>query len=141
MEFVGAAGPEAKDRLYREADIFVLPSPMENFSAVVLEALAYATPVICTTGTPWQAVEERRCGWRVEPDSVAALAAALAAATSISDAERAEMGARGRELAAERFSWQGVAKRISEAMEGSVVDGKLSNWTPKLSARNARRSS
>ena len=141
VEFVGAAGPEAKDRLYREADIFVLPSPMENFSAVVLEALAYATPVICTTGTPWQAVEERRCGWRVEPDSVAALAAALAAATSISDAERAEMGARGRELAAERFSWQGVAKRITEAMAGSVVDGKFSNWTPKLSARNARRSS
>ena len=68
----------------------MLPSPMENFSAVVLEALSYATPVICTTGTPWQAVEERRCGWRVEPDSAAALASALAAATSISDAERAE---------------------------------------------------
>ena len=121
VEFVGEAGPEAKDRLYREADLFVLPSPMENFSAVVLEALAYATPVVCTTGTPWQAVEERRCGWRVEPDSAEALAAALAAATSISDAERAEMGARGRGLAAERFSWQSVERQISAAMQVALA--------------------
>lgn len=121
VEFVGEAGPEAKDRLYREADLFVLPSPMENFSAVVLEALAYATPVVCTTGTPWQAVEERRCGWRVEPDSAAAFAEALAAATSLSDAERAEMGARGRELAAERFSWQGVERQISAALQVALA--------------------
>ena len=121
VEFLGEAGPEEKDRLYREADLFVLPSPMENFSAVVLEALSYATPVVCTTGTPWQAVEERRCGWRVEPDSAEALAAALAAATSISDAERAEMGARGRELAAERFSWQGVERRISAALQVALA--------------------
>ncbi len=121
VEFVGEAGPEEKDLLYREADIFVLPSPMENFSAVVLEALSYATPVICTTGTPWQAVEERRCGWRVKPDSAEALAAALAAATSLSDAERAEMGARGRGLAAERFSWQSVERQISAAMQVALA--------------------
>ena len=121
VEFVGEAGSEEKDRLYREADLFVLPSPMENFSAVVLEALSYATPVICTMGTPWQAVEERRCGWRVEPDSADALADALAEATSISDVERAEMGARGRELAAERFSWQSVERQISVAMQVALA--------------------
>ena len=115
VSIAGAAGPEEKDRLYREADVFVLPSPMENFSAVVLEALSYATPVICTTGTPWKVVEERRCGWRVNPDSAAALAAAIAEATSLDDAVRAEMGVRARTLAAERFSWRETVRIIAEA--------------------------
>ena len=39
----------------------------------------------------------------------------------LSDAERAEMGARGRELAAERFSWQGVERRISAAMQVALA--------------------
>lgn len=116
VSIAGAAGPEEKDRLYREADVFVLPSPMENFSAVVLEALSYATPVICTTGTPWQVVEDCRCGWRVKPDSAAALAAAIAEATSLGDSVRAEMGSRARALAAEQFAWSGVARRLADAM-------------------------
>ena len=38
VEFLGVVDGEVKENWYRTADLFVLPSPMENFSAVVLES-------------------------------------------------------------------------------------------------------
>jgi len=53
FEFVGAVFGKEKDRLYNQADLFVLPTHSENFGVVVLEALAAGVPVITTKGTPW----------------------------------------------------------------------------------------
>ena len=50
----------AKWDVYRAADLFVLPSLNENFGLTAAEALAAATPVIATTGTPWSRLESRR---------------------------------------------------------------------------------
>lgn len=54
------------------ADLFVLPSHNENFGMVYAEALATGTPVIASTLTPWQEVEEYRCGKWVNntPDEI-----------------------------------------------------------------------
>lgn len=51
--FTGAVYGDAKDSIYRAADLFVLPSFTENFGAVVADALSYGIPVITTKGTPW----------------------------------------------------------------------------------------
>ncbi|MCW3835402.1 glycosyltransferase [Sphingomonas canadensis] len=100
-----------KRALLRSADLFVLPSYSENFGIAAAEALAHGLPVIATTGAPWQLLEEHRCGWWVAPEAEA-IATAIAAATSASDAERAAMGDRGTALIAERFRWDGIAARF-----------------------------
>lgn len=111
VEFVGTADDAKKDSLYREAKVFVLPSPMENFSMVVLEALAYGVPTIATKGAPWAELESERCGRWIE-QGVEPLRAALAELMALSDEERVEMGARGRALAAAKYQWPAVAKKL-----------------------------
>lgn len=94
---------ETKEALFRDADIFVLPSYSENFGFVVVEALARQVPVITTTGTPWQVVSEQGCGWWVSatPDGIAG---ALRLAMSTPPAQLADMGAKGRALVEREFS-------------------------------------
>jgi len=108
FEFVGSVEGEVKERLYRDADLFILPSFSENFSLVVAEALSYGVPVITTRGAPWEGLVKNRCGWWVEV-GVQPLAEAIQAATSLSDAERHDMGWRGRSFVSEAFSFREIA--------------------------------
>ncbi len=66
VSFPGPAYGDAKAALYRSADLFVLPTHSENFGMAIAEALAYAVPVITTTGAPWAGLEEHGCGWWIE---------------------------------------------------------------------------
>lgn len=128
IEFTGAADVEMKDALYRQADLFVLPSPMENFSMVVLDALAYGVPVVCTRGTPWQYIEERKCGWWVEPNSASAIANALREYRMMRSEDQVRLGHNARRLAAE-FDWRKVEERLAKSYEwlknGGGVDNDL----------------
>ena len=107
VDLIGPVGEESKDSIYQSADLFVLPSFSENFGVVVAEALAYGLPVIATTGTPWQELPRRGCGWWVDP-TPESLAKALAEAMAISFGERRAMGAVGRAYVREQFSWDGI---------------------------------
>jgi glycosyltransferase involved in cell wall biosynthesis len=113
IEFVGPAWGEEKWRLYRDADVFVLPSHSENFGVVVAEALASGVPAITTRETPWQAIEEKRCGWWIEVGD-APLAGALREAMALPDHARREMGTRGRRFVEEEYAPAGVAARMIE---------------------------
>ena len=113
VSFPGAARDADKWALYRSADLFVLPTYSENFGVVVAEALAAGLPVLTTTGAPWGELVSHRCGWWVEPEP-RALREALAAALAAPDAQRAEMGARGRTLVAEAYAWPGIAARLAD---------------------------
>ena len=113
VSFVGPVYGDAKLRLLRGSDLFVLPSLSENFGVVVTEALACGLPAITTIGTPWDELPARRCGWWVEvgPDP---LRRALEEAMSLPDGERFEMGRRGRRLVVERYSIDAVAEEMVE---------------------------
>lgn len=120
VEFCGPVFGTEKEALYRQSDLFVLASPVENFSAVVLDALAYGIPVICTKGTPWGCVEREKCGWWIEPNSSAAIKDALQCATSLPIKELKGMGMRGIAVAKRNFSWESVADRLVRGYKGVV---------------------
>jgi glycosyltransferase involved in cell wall biosynthesis len=80
------------------ADVVVHASTdAEAFGRTVIEAQAMARPVIASDlGGPRETVEEGVTGWRVAPGDAAALAAALARALALPEAERAAIGQRAR---------------------------------------------
>ena len=116
IDFTGSVTDEEKWDVYRHADLFVLPTHSENFGIVVAEALAAEVPVITTTGTPWDDLEVRGCGWWVTP-SEEALTAALQEAVGLGDETRRAMGRRGRALVEEQYSWDGVAAEMENVYQ------------------------
>lgn len=99
-----------KARLLGQADLVVLPSRSENFGIVVAEALSAGVPVVTTTATPWAEIDGL-CGWCVAP-AVEPLTQALAAAMGLTDPERAALGARGKRLVEERYTWASVGRQM-----------------------------
>jgi glycosyltransferase involved in cell wall biosynthesis len=113
--FTGPLNDDAKWDAYDRADLFVLPTYSENFGIVVAEALWARVPVITTKGTPWSELEEYKCGKWIDlpaegsnPSTWEALDEALVSVMEISDAERGEMGKRGRKLVEEKYTWEAV---------------------------------
>lgn len=62
VQFVGQVEGDEKQRLIAGAFWTLMPSYTENFGLVVLESLAQNTPVLASTGTPWQVLEKERLG-------------------------------------------------------------------------------
>jgi len=112
-DFGEAVGEVGKWRALQEADLFILPSYSENFGIVVAEALASGTPVITTTGTTWEGLQQHNCGWRVEPESDA-IAEALGVASRLSADKLSLMGARGKEWIEKDFAWPSIAEKMEE---------------------------
>lgn len=104
VQFLGEVYGTDKQRLYQDADLFVLPTYSENFGNVVAEALSFGLPVITTRGTPWRDLETYRCGWWVNP-GVESLTRTLVDAFNMDDSTRFEMGVRGRQYV-ERYTWE-----------------------------------
>jgi glycosyltransferase involved in cell wall biosynthesis len=124
FEFAGYVDGEKKEQLYREADLFILPSFTENFGIAIAEALASGIPVITTKGTPWEGVITNKCGWWIDI-GVEPLVDAIRKAISLNDAERVSMGYRAREYVMNEFSWEKVGLKIV-----SLYDWILKGGTP-----------
>lgn len=116
VEFIGPRFGEELGREYDTCDCLALVSHTENFGATVVDAMAHGKPVITSDKTPWREVAERKCGWRVsnEPEK---LSVALGEMMSLSDDERRQMGANGRRLVEEKYTWEAVVKRMIKGYE------------------------
>ena len=116
VRFAGIASSDEKWQALANAKALVLPSHAENFGLSVAEALSVRTPVIATEGTPWQCLNEHRCGWWVKR-TVSQLQRAMEAAINLRAAEREEMGSNGSRLVRERFSWTEIAREFSSVYQ------------------------
>lgn len=119
VNFVGGVYGDKKWELFRQADLFVLPTHSENFGIVVAEALACGTPVITTKGTPWQILEEFHCGWWTEVGTNPTTKA-LQSFLSMTDDDLEHMGRNGRKLVVEIYSAKGVAMQMVEMYSGLI---------------------
>lgn len=76
VEFVGRVTRERTTDVYREADVFVLPTLSDGFAITQIEAMAYGLPVIATPNCG-KVVDDGTNGWVVPAGDAGALADAI----------------------------------------------------------------
>ena len=112
VHFVGMVNGLNRLAYYFCADLFVLPTHSENFGMVIGEALASKTPVITTTGTPWEALNSTDSGWCIEL-SHDNLTSALDEAFSCSFDTLKIKGENGYKYVTSNFSWESVSEKMT----------------------------
>jgi glycosyltransferase involved in cell wall biosynthesis len=113
VHFVGPVYEEAKWNFLRSADVMVLPTHSENFGIVVAEALAVGVPVITTTGTPWQDLENSNCGWWIDL-SVMNLQSTLLKVFNTPIDKLEIMGNNGKQLVKDKYDIKAIGKNMIE---------------------------
>jgi starch synthase len=107
--------------LYRQADIFVLPSRLETWGDVLLEAMAYGIPCIGVTGEAMEdIIDHEKTGLVVAPGEVEPLQAALTRLVADIELQRAWGGA-GRQRLEEMFTWDRVVDQLVPILEHAAT--------------------
>jgi phosphatidyl-myo-inositol alpha-mannosyltransferase len=94
----------------------------ESFGMVLTRAFACATPVVASDISGYRGVMEPQAGRLVPPGDVPALAETVVNLLE-DEAAREELGRAARVLAEEKYSWEGIAQRLSEIYE-ELVDSQ-----------------
>jgi phosphatidylinositol alpha-mannosyltransferase len=114
VEIAGRVSEEEKWRLLGEADLLCAPSlGGESFGMVLTRAFACATPVVASDISGYRGVMEPEAGRLVPPDEPSLLADAVVALLADEPA-REQLGRAAREIAQEKYSWDGIAQRLAE---------------------------
>ena len=66
IRFLGFLSGGPKLEMLGSLRALAVPSDFENFGMIVPEALSMGTPVIASLRTPWEELNSRKCGWRVD---------------------------------------------------------------------------
>ena len=111
VQLTGGVYGEEKWRLFQTSDFFVLPTHSENFGLAIAESLASGTPVITTTGTPWEDLNTSELGAWIEIGTQP-LVETLRRFLALSDGELERMGRNGRRLIEEKYSARVMAEEI-----------------------------
>lgn len=127
IQFMGEITGDKKTKLLLESSIFVLPSYSENFGIVITEALAHGLPVITTTETPWQELNDKQCGWCIQPNQKQ-LERSLRHALSTSPAMLQEMGEKGRNWMIKEYSWGQVSDMMLQTYDWLINKGSAPSW-------------
>ena len=126
--FLGGVSDAERDRWYRTAHVFVMPSRIppqgggEGFGIVYLEAGARGLPVVAgNVGGALDAVVDGETGVLVDPTDAAAVAGA--AVDLLRSPERAATMGRNAAARAERFAFPVIARQVEDLVL-AVADGR-----------------
>jgi glycosyltransferase involved in cell wall biosynthesis len=121
-EVVGKVPAEELERYYQQASIFCLPTYLEPFGIVFIEAMTARLPIVATrVGAIPDFVEQGKNGWLVEPGDIPGIADALL--NLLDDPERCHaFGEYGFQLTEEHYSWKAVGEKFRENIL-QVLDG------------------
>ena len=106
--------------LYRQADVFILPSRLETWGDVLLEAMAFGLPCIGVYG---QAMEDiiipGETGFLVAPEQIELLTEAIVQLFEQPNL-RYRMGQAASLLVAHEFTWDRVVERLAPILDSTV---------------------
>ena len=119
ITFTGVLGGPEKRYLLQRADVLVLPSADESFGISVAEAMAVGCPVVVSPDVAIEDVVRSSGAGLVVDRDLSAIAEAVAHILR-EPMTAATMGAAGRRVVDEEFSWDVVGERM-EALYGSVL--------------------
>jgi poly(glycerol-phosphate) alpha-glucosyltransferase len=129
--FIGPQFGDSKAACFHAADAFILPSVSEGLPMTVLEAWAYGLPVLMTRQCNLPEGQAAGAALMMEPDADS-IAETLRRLFSMSEAERAATGARGRLLVEERYLWSEIAQKMAAVYDwllGGPLPSTLDIWT------------
>lgn len=117
IEFLGWVNGESKDKAFKQASVFCLPSYAEGFPMAVLDAWAYGLPVITTPvgGIPDVAIDGENM-LLFNPGDIDALAEKLDLMMG-NETLRDKLSAASTKLAAEEFNLSTITQQIGEIYE------------------------
>ncbi len=123
VHFLGPIPHPELPALLRECDLFLLTTePPESFGIVLIEAMACGLPVIATKYPGVRAVvDDEVNGYLIEPAIPDAVAAALGRITALQPAERAALGAAGREKALSAWAWPSLVERMDRTYRDAIA--------------------
>ncbi len=124
IAFLGPRFGTEKNECYRACDAFIMPSLSEGLPITVLEAWAYAKPVLmtpeCNLPEGFAAGAALQIGTGPEE-----IAAGLRQVIEMSDDDRRAMGNRGRNLVETKFSWSRIGEQMCSVYEWVIGGGPL----------------
>ena len=111
---LGTVRGQRKKDMLAASTLFVLPSRVDSFGIVYLEAWAYGLPVIgCRAGGVPDVIDEGKDGLLVPFGDLGALTEAIA--SLLDDPERRrEMGRRGRAKVEARYTWERIYRALAQ---------------------------
>ena len=121
--FHGGLFGKDKQRMYANADGYILPSHGEGLPMTVLEAWSWKLPVVMTPECHIPEGYAADAAIKIN-DNVESVEEGLKTFLGMSDEEKKAMGMRGYDLVRENFTWDVSAKKMIEVYEWLLGKGK-----------------
>jgi glycosyltransferase involved in cell wall biosynthesis len=124
VNFIGFVLRDELPELYRQHDLFVLPSQTESFGLVFAEAMACGLPILGTFvgGIP-ELVRDGKDGILTNPAAPGEVRKSLQ--FFLDNPEKlAEMGMSSRQRIKDKYSWSVIATRYLQSYEKALTGGK-----------------
>lgn len=111
VRFTGFLSGQEKMNAIASLSVLAMPSEFENLGNVILEGLVRGIPCIATTGSPWEELNTRQCGWWVEYNQHS-ITEAIEKGINTPIEELQAMGSRGKQLMIDNYSIESVCLKF-----------------------------